>query len=157
MTTTLKPNKATRRKIALASHYDSCARLAIACGKPAGQVNGKKISVALWNLERNCYSAATAFCNGERVNVTLFLKMPESLDFHADSEKAWDRVCSAARDQIRYILGDIPAGFFVNSDARGHALKIDGETPEGKALIALCDLRTDWGGNGLLSPDITGD
>lgn len=43
--------------------------------------------------------------------------------------------------------GTLPKGFFVNSDPRGYALKIDNEKteiPQG--------LYTDWGGYGILAP-----
>ena len=43
--------------------------------------------------------------------------------------------------------GALPAGFFVNGDPRGYALKIDNEKveiPQG--------MHTDWGGYGILAP-----
>jgi len=83
--------------------------------------------------------------------------MPEDLDFGTDSSAAWDRLTSAAIDQIRHIFGAVPPGFFVNADARGYALKINNESLGGKALIAACKLHTDCGGYGILSPEITGE
>ena len=40
---------------------------------------------------------------------------------------------------------------FVNGDPRGHALKIDCEYVRANGL----DIYTDWGGEGLLAPDLT--
>lgn len=56
---------------------------------------------------------------------------------------------AAAHRQVEMILGRIPPGFFVNWDARGCALKIDGENaviPDG--------MWRDMGGFGLLAPEI---
>ncbi len=56
----------------------------------------------------------------------------------------------AERLEKRYIkevfdlFGGLPDGFFLNSDPRGYALKIDGES-----VIS----HTDWGGYHILAPD----
>lgn len=149
--------KPQRRKVQLLAHYDTCARIALELGMPAGKVNGKKISTALWNLEKACHAAATAFCNGERCQVVIFLHMIENLDFGRDSDKAWERVKSAAHDQMRRIFGVIPEGFRVNGDARGYALKITSDTQEGRDFIAKVGMHRDWGSNGIFSPEITGE
>ena len=56
---------------------------------------------------------------------------------------------AAARRQVEIILGRVPPGFFVNWDARGCALKIDGDIgviPDG--------MWRDMGGFGILAPEI---
>ena len=53
------------------------------------------------------------------------------------------------REAVRKVFGQTPKGFFVNTDPRGYALKIDpdkGTVPEGMA--------TDWGRYGLLAAEI---
>jgi hypothetical protein len=52
--------------------------------------------------------------------------------------------------------GKLPAGFFVNSDPRGYALKINagtdaGETPHPEYIPA--GMHKDWGGYGILAPE----
>lgn len=54
------------------------------------------------------------------------------------------------RDQVRSLFGKTPKGFFINTDPRGYALKLDPEkctVPEG--------MGTDWGRYGLLADEIT--
>lgn len=146
--------KKARRQRLLQEHYHTCQTL----GRELGMSNpdGKKISNSLRSLEYQCNAAATAYCNGEKFQGRIFMQQPIAVDFHAD-ENAWETIKTTAENQIYRIFGTVPDGFFVNGDARGSALKIDNETPEGKALIEACKLHTDWGGYGILSPEITGD
>lgn len=120
-------------------HYATCERLALYLGMPASRVDGKKISVALFKAENDTSKRAEQYCNGE---------CPEG---------DWIACKIVTNILIEDALGKLPPGFFVNSDPRGYALKIDNESPEGKALIDAVGLQTDWGGYGLLSPEITGD
>ncbi len=122
--------------------------------------DGKKISVALFHLENTAHAVATALCNGENIRIHRFgskpfAQIPE--DFDANSETASDRLQSRCEDALRNLFGKLPPGFFVNGDARGYALKIDNNTPEGKALIEAVGMHRDFGGFGILSPEITGD
>ena len=61
----------------------------------------------------------------------------------------WEKVESGIEKAIKRLHGGtLPAGFFVNSDPRGYALKINNEKtqiPEG--------LHKDWGGYGCLAPE----
>lgn len=159
-TKTRTPNKAERRKAALLAHYATCERLAALLGAPCH--DGKKISIALWNLEKKAHAGATAHCNGESLQCQFYASakmratMPNEFDFCRD-ENAWERFADLVKTEVGFILGQCPASFFVNGDARGYALKIDNETPEGRALIGKAKLHTDWGGYGILSPEIDGD
>jgi hypothetical protein len=92
--------------------------------------------------------AATAQCNGAK-----YLMQPFR------DESAWESFKEMIAARVNIAFGGKLAvpGFFVNGDPRGYALKIDNETPEGKALIQKTKMHTDWGGYGILSPEITGD
>lgn len=138
-----KLNKRERRAQLLA-HYATCERLALHLG--AKKPDGKKISVALFKLERDAHNAATAQCNGEDYQGQPYR-----------TEEEWNRFRWDIADRMKSILGALPRGFFINGDPRGHALKIDAENPKGKALIEAVKLHTDWGNDGILSPEITGD
>ena len=153
---TITPNKRERRAAQLLAHYATCERLAVALGMPAAKVDGKKISVALLKLEHDAHAGSTAYCNGEKTTV-CYKTITKVFDFRAD-ENAWDCFSNYINSAVRAVFGGvlIPA-FFVNGDPRGYALKIDNEKPEGRALIEAVKMHTDWGGYGILSPEITGD
>lgn len=159
-TATKNPTKAVRRKAALLAHYDTCARLAIACGVAPEKANGKRIAVALLKLEREAHDSATAQCNGEAYNGQPFRPSWNEEGEESDSTP-WEDYKRSVSERVALALGHShkhpPAGFFFNSDARGYALKIDCDSPDGAALIWSCKLHTDWGGYGILSPEITGD
>ena len=56
------------------------------------------------------------------------------------------------RKSVRALFGHTPKGFFVNTDPRGYALKIDpekGTVPQG--------MSTDWGRYGILAAEINED
>lgn len=111
-----------------------------------------KSGIQLWRklveLERLAHAGATASCNGERILLSWPLFGVREYDFSRD-ENAWDDLCSVAADCARNIFGHVPAGFFVNGDARGYALKLDPDKvtiPQG--------MHTDWGRNGILAARI---
>lgn len=150
-----KLNKRERKAQQLLAHYATCERLAVALGMPPDKVDGKKISVALLKLEILANKGATFCCNGE--NFLPAEQMRHSpYQFHHD-ENAWDTFAKDIGDKLESIFGKLPQEFFVNGDARGYALKIDNENPAGKALIESCELHTDMGGYGILSPKINGN
>lgn len=111
-------------------------------------LSGMQIWRRLKGVERAAHACALAFCNGESVTVS-WPHMGIAHTSFAD-ESAWEIcVVSRAHDCVRNILGHVPEGFFVNADARGHALKLDGEAveiPEG--------MDVDWGGDGILAATI---
>lgn len=144
-------NKTQRRKEQLAEHYLKCEALAKRFG--AKRTDGKKVSNALRALENIAHSGATAYCNGEPYT----LASGRTFNFRTDGSEAWEPFGEHIEKHVADILGAVPPGFFVNGDARGYALKIDNDNPEGKALIDALRLHTDWGGYGILSPEIDGD
>jgi hypothetical protein len=84
----------------------------------------------LRRLEMKARRMAEAECNGT---------LPEG---------AWEKFVETTTRTIERIFGGPVPGFFVNSDPRGYALKIDpshGKVPEG--------MSTDWGGCGILAPE----
>lgn len=147
-----KLNKRERRAAALLAHYATCERLALALGMPAEKVDGKKISVALLKIEREAHGGAEAQCNGEIYHCDGNEWHFGTSEVHA--EMFDDSIC----ERVAAVFGGVlPPGFFVNSDPRGYALKIDDGDAAGRELIESTRMHRDWGGNGILSPEITGD
>lgn len=103
-------------------------------------MDGKRISVALFKAERRGQQRAERMCSDPTYSIAY-----------------QDRDAARVQSMVRRALGTLPPGFFVSSDPRGYALKIDGDNAQGKALIDAVGLPTDMGGFGLLSPTIDGD
>jgi len=144
-----KLNKRERRAQALLAHYGRCEALArhLGCQDP----DGKKISVALLKIEREACRGTEHACSYPEP----FVSGVETYNFHKD-EDALDRFCGAVSDGVaRVFEGELPRGFFVSRDPRGYALKINQAETE-KLAAAGIQLAKDWGGYGLLSPEITG-
>src|ERR1043166_5436387 len=145
-----KLNKRERRAQQLLAHYERCEALARRMGH--SNPDGKRISVALLNLERDAHNAATAQCNGEACGGQPYR-----------NDDQWETFTRLIKARVGLLLTggigreDGAPGLFVNADARGYALKIDNEQLESKALIESLRLHCDWGGYGILSPEITGD
>ena len=71
-----------------------------------------------------------------------------------------DALTGAILEKVNAILGNsgpdaVPV--FVNRDPRGYALKIKSEYMAGAGWIAQWALMRDWGGYGIIAPEITGD
>lgn len=130
-------NKAQRKNAQLERHYTALANLAKLCG--VDNPEGKEIASALKSLERKAHRAALAYCNG---------------DYNYDK---FETVEKQITKQVQALFNNKLEGFFVNSDARGYALKIqyDNFRPNGK--YESINLFKDWGGYGLLSPVIDGN
>jgi hypothetical protein len=152
MPTTL--NRRERKAAQLLKHYQTCERLAIALGMPASKVDGKKISVALFKLEREAHKAMEHACSFPKSFYSYLFC--QSFDFNND-ENAMEDYKGRIGLLVSKALGKLPPGFFVNRDPRGYALKIDPDNKLGTLLIKDAGLHTDWGGYGILSPEINGD
>ena len=143
----------SRRADQLATHYIRCQALALECGHKSP--DGKRIAVALLKLEREANAAATAQCNGAQ-----YLDQPYRETCDASGEECdgseWELYCDSVKSRVADILGGLPVAFRYNTDPRGYALKIDGDSAEGRALVGRLDMHADWGRNGILSPEITG-
>lgn len=98
-------------------------------------------------LERLAHAAATACCNGETIRVVWPLYGLREYDW--SKETTVDELRSVVRGCVRDIFGHVPAGFWLNLDARGYALKID---PDSAVIPA--GMHTDWGRNGILAAEI---
>lgn len=135
--------KKQKRVETLARHYALCAEL----GKLTGSLlSGKEISTELMKLERMAHAGATAYCNGEEFHDPA--NYWRCWRFSHD-EGAWDNFCECVEIDLKKILGSVPAGFFVNGDARGYALKLQ----PGSLPIRLHE---DWGRYQILSPALEG-
>lgn len=93
---------------------------------------GKGALDKLRRIERDISKFTTAACNGEI------------------SERALDGAIRRTTKRIAEVFGGkVPAGFFINQDPRGFALKIDDEVV-GRDHMPIS--YTDWGGYGILAP-----
>jgi hypothetical protein len=151
MSTTL--NRRERKAVQLLAHYATCEKIGKALGMP--NPDGKRISVALFKLEREAHKAME---HAYRYPEPFYSATFDQYFRFAASETAMD----AYKARIEHVLkiklgGKLPPGFFVNRDPKGAALNIDPENKLGKLLIDECGMHTDWGGNGILSPTINGD
>ena len=128
-----KQTKRERRQEELTRHYSTLERLARHCGvkKP----DGAKLSLKLWKLEMEATRITTDYCNGEGMD-------GNEVDFalNAITEKV-----------IALFAGALP-GFHINRDPRGYALKI--KSGDVETLYKDIGLHRDWGGYGILSPEI---
>ena len=135
MKTQKKQTKEERMTERLEKHYAVCAALAFHLGT---KQDGKKVSLALWKIETRAHKAATEYCNGEN-----------GMDYDK-----WETVMLAAKYDVDNLFGCTVPGLIINGDARGYALKIDSESMH---LYDGVGLSRDWGGNGILSPEINGE
>ncbi len=114
-----------------AAHHRALEALASTVGC---QTDGLTLWRKLRRLEADAHLLAERYCNG------------------AIDTREWDRGKAHIHDALRRIFGgsgSIPAGVFINSDARGHALKLDSEQ------VAIPDgMQTDWGQDGILAAEI---
>jgi len=119
-------NKRDERKQHLERHYQNCAQLVALCG---GNKTGKQASVLLWKAEQEYHKFAVKLAN------------------EGASDEEWDMAREMARERVVRALGSLPKGFYLNSDPRGYALKLE----ENSVNIPL---ERDRGGYQLLSPEI---
>jgi hypothetical protein len=90
----------------------------------------------LHRLEIKAHKLATDYCNGNN---------------GVDTDN-WESKCEPILKSVEKILGmdRKNAGFFVNGDCRGYALKIESDVVQENAL----DIHKDWGGYGIIAPEI---
>jgi len=104
-----------------------------------------KLCKKLRRMEAKAQEIALRLCNG-----------PE---FPGGDDEV-DALTGAILEKVNAILGNsgpdaVPV--FVNRDPRGYALKIKSEYMAGAGWIAQWALMRDWGGYGIIAPEITGD
>lgn len=98
------------------------------------EIDVPEMMVKLHQLENRAHRITEQLCNGE---------IEEQ-----KAEKALKRIAEKVDKIFAYHL----QGFFINYDPRGYALKIQSETM--KEVYSDIGLKTDWGGYGILSPEI---
>lgn len=116
---------------------------------PACELSGIQLWRKCVQLERLANAGAVAYCNGDNIRIVWPLFGPRDYDFKTKGGDAWQEMKTPVFDCIRNIFGHIPAGVFLNADARGHTIKLDGEKvtiPDG--------MQTDWGRDGILAAQI---
>jgi hypothetical protein len=131
-------NKKEIRKQRLERHYATLERLSEFLGK---KQDGKKLSLKLWALEKRGNRIATDYCNGE----------------NGAGESKWEFEKEQLIKEVNKVF-QIPAGvtlpgLIINGDARGHTLKIDDEKVRSYYPESI-GFHRDWGGYGILSPEI---
>ena len=129
-------SKRDRRKLELDCHYLSLERLARLCG--VEKVDGKKLSLHLWKLEGRAHQICLDLCNGLDSDKEI-----------SDREYELDQIES----EVSQLFNCKLKGFYINRDPRGYALKID-EPIMISGIYDSCMLQKDWGGYGILSPEI---
>ena len=97
----------------------------------------------LRRLERQAAAIALRLCNG-----------PEY------PEGAADAACEKVLEKVNALLGNVPplVPVFINRDPRGYSLKIDDTwmRQQGrKEQRPLLVLHADWGGYGIIAPDLS--
>ena len=94
-----------------------------------------ELCLKIRRIETRCHRLALSLCNG------------------TTQQASYERGVAKALYDLRALLGDSVhlAHVFVNGDPRGYALKIDDAYQRANNL----DLPTDWGGYGLLAPDLS--
>lgn len=109
---------------------------------PNNKLSGLQLWRKLHRLEVIANTAATAQCNGE-----------SCADQPYREENEWDTFKDAITESVAAIFGGkLPPAFYLNGDARGHALKLDSGTGEKTATPFALD--QDWGRNQILAPSI---
>lgn len=145
-------NRRERKAAQLLAHYATCAKIGKALGM--SDPDGKRISVALFKLEREAHKAMEHACSYSEPYYSALLNHYFNFSlFEEDMDNYKQRVSQL----VSKALSKLPPGFFINEDPRGYALKIDPENKLGALLISDCGIYTDWGRNGILSPTINGD
>lgn len=129
-------NQKERKQIQLKRHYQALERLASFCG--VDSANGKKLSNKLRRIEIELQKPLLDFCNGD------FIGTYDDLD----------KITDNAEKEIQKLFNNKLQGLHINRDPRGYALKIDDEV--NRTIYKDIDLNRDWGGYGLLAPEITG-
>lgn len=119
---------------------------------PGNETPGALLWKRLRRIEARAHAAATAQCNGDDYGTQPFRP-----DWHEDGTEGtdanptpWDVFEADIRAEIAAVFGGIlPAGFFLNQDCRGYALKL-----HPKKCTVPAGMCTDWGRNGILAADI---
>lgn len=131
--------KSERRKIQLSRHYERLAALAAFCG--VNNPDGKKLSVKLLKLEKLAQPIILDYANGENgINTDNIFEKLEPI-----------------KGEVLKLFNNRLEGFFINTDPRGNALKIKDNYFRQGGKYEHLEIYKDWGGYGILAPEITGN
>jgi hypothetical protein len=125
--------KREQRAQNLVTHYQRLERLFNQQGGKTASgkvITGKRLSLDLLRLETQAHRITTAECNGTATE---------------EDRQRLIEILTATRALLPNV-----EGIFINGDARGYALKIDDKAMRAHAY----NLTQDWGGYGILSPEI---
>lgn len=101
-----------------------------------------KLCKRLRALENRGYTLALRLCNG-----------PE-FPGEEDADKIGDAILAKVDALLRFGLAGVPV--FLNRDPRGYALKIQDNYMRTLQETTNVRLETDWGGYGIIAPEIKG-
>ena len=133
-----KMTKKERFAERLNRHYKSLNELLKVCGVEIDVAHrAKRISTQLLQIENICHRSAIDYCNGI-IDMNQF-----------------DRICEIQEAKVNKIFCGKLEGFFINGDPRGYSLKIKDNVMREK--YNETGLHKDWGGYGILAPEINGD
>lgn len=109
----------------------------------------------LRRIEAVAHRGATDYCNGDPCHAIT----GKTFRF-GDNETDWGDFTAIILSRVARILGEEDcerAGVHVNGDARGYALKTSSEWARSwnYSRAGLPQIHTDWGGYGILAPDLT--
>ncbi len=133
-------NQTQQRKVNLLNHYDQMAEFYFqVTNEKITQDEAKKLSSKLLKFENLAHEETTKQCNGAT-------KFDNETDTYLESDLILDGISANVNKLFKNKL----KGFFINYDARGYALKINDKTMKEENY----KISQDWGGYGLLSPQI---
>ena len=132
MTTVKKGSMNAKKEAAITKHGMNL----LAIFPRAKEKDPVKLCGKLLRLERSGAALGLRLCNG-----------PEYRPGEAEAEEA--RILGAVNALLGNEAGRVPV--FVNTDPRGYALKID----EAWMKASWTRLHRDWGGYGIIAPDLT--
>lgn len=103
----------------------------------------------LRRIETKASHVSTCLCNTNTMHL-LELNRFTGYDVKQSSEDEQDKFFDSIRKQVIKILGKQSEDvFFINHDPRGYALKLKSE------FVADKKIHKDWGGYGILAPDLS--
>lgn len=103
----------------------------------------------LLRIERKAHHATTCLCN---TNTLEWLDHPQPWTLEQATEEEQDKFFDKIINSVHKILGKESVGVvFINHDPRGYALKIY------DVFAKNMKIHKDWGGFGILAPDLTNE
>ena len=119
-----------KTKAAVQAHGENLKRIFPKCNLAPVDLCRK-----LRRLEREGESLGLRLCNGPELD-------------EAEAEKITDLILARADKLLNFRASGVPV--FVNRDPRGYALKIESDWMDPRSA-----LHRDWGGYGILAPDLS--